>query len=135
MSGLDRRIARVRINRQAIGDDDFLEQPYNEDTQTNGKIGRKISSLRRSDLRHDLGVMGNRTRDQLREEGYEEGIVEQGEVAHQAAMGIHQEGDLLESDEGDADRKDDVRNRPLCAHNMIYVGDKKARVFKKSQET
>ena len=58
-------------------------------------------SLRRDgpDLRHDLGVMGDRPRDQLGEEGDEESVIEQREVAHQAAMSVDQKRDLLEGDE------------------------------------
>jgi len=63
------------------------------------EICREIPPLHRADLRHDLGVVGDRPRDQLRKKCDEERIVEQCEVAHEAAMGIDQKRDLLEGDE------------------------------------
>jgi hypothetical protein len=43
--------------------------------------------------------MGDRSRDQLRKEGDEERVIEQREVAHQAAMRVDQKRDLLKGDE------------------------------------
>jgi hypothetical protein len=96
---LHRGIAGIRIDRETVRNDDFLEQSDHENADTHREIRRHVPSLRRTDLRHDLGVVRDRTGDQLRKEGDEEGIVEQCEVAHQAAVGIHEKGNFLKRDE------------------------------------
>jgi hypothetical protein len=78
----DRGIAGIRIDRETVGNDDFLEQSNHENAEAHGKIRREVPSLRRTDLRHDLGVMRDRTGDQLRKEADEEGIIEQREISH-----------------------------------------------------
>src|SRR6185437_629896 len=66
------------------------EQPDHENADADAEICREIPPLHRADLRHDLGVVGDRPGDQLRKKCDEERIVEQREVAHEAAMGIDQ---------------------------------------------
>src|SRR5262245_27141062 len=99
MPRLDRGVAGIRIDRETVRNDDLLEQPDHENADANREIRREVSPLRRADLRHDLGVMRDRTSNQLRKEADEEGIIEQREITHQAAMGIHEKGNLLKRNE------------------------------------
>ena len=87
-----------------------------------------------TDLRHDLGVMGDRPRDQLRKKCDEEGVIERRKVTHQTAIGIDQKRDLLEGDERNTDRQDDVRHHPLGTKKIVHVGDEEAGIFEIAEE-
>jgi hypothetical protein len=135
MSCLYCRVAGIRIDREAVGNDDFLEQADHENAHTDGNVRRQIPSLRRTDLWHDLGVVRDRTGDQLRKEGDEEGVIEQREVTHEAAVRVHEKGDLLERDERNPYWQDDARHRPLQSEDGVHVGNKKACVFEIPEKT
>ncbi len=63
------------------------------------------------ELRHELAVMDNGASDELGKEGDEEHVIEKVEPPHLALIGIDQQRDLLEGEEGDAERQDNLRER------------------------
>ncbi len=78
--------------------------------------------------------MGNRPGDQLRKEADEQAVVGEVVFFHHAVMGIDQVGDLLESEEGDRQRQNDVFHPPTEIQRRIQRAEQEAGVFVVDQQ-
>ena len=97
---------------EMIREDDFLKQADQEDREPDHEVpGQHGESLWSPDLGENYTMMDDRARNQLREEHDEEAVLEEAMLANLTAAGIHEIGDLLESEEGDAERQRDVLKR------------------------
>jgi hypothetical protein len=79
-------------------------------------------------------MVRNRAGNELGEEGDEQGVVQQRKIAHESAIGVDQKRDLLKRNEGNADRQDDVRNRPMHPQRIVEIGDEEAGVLEISEQ-
>src|SRR5437764_12162938 len=91
---------------QGVGDADFLDQADREQEKARGDMERLwLFVLGRSELRHHLAVVQDRTGDEMREEAHEERIVEKAWFLRPSAVHVDQIGDLREGEEADAERQ------------------------------
>ena len=109
---------------QRVGKDHLLEQAEHEYRQPQRNIvdpwteGSGVIEL----LEH-FAVMGNGAGDQLRKEADEEAVIDEIVFLDFAVMGIHQIGDLLESEEGNGQRQNDVAYRPAEAKGTVECAE------------
>src|SRR6185437_15412854 len=85
-------------------------------------------------LRPDLAIAQDRAGDEAGKEGDEEGIVQKAALPRLAPARIDEEGELFEGEEGNAERQNDMRQRPACAEQVIDRADEEIRVFEDGKE-
>ncbi|MDD3883940.1 MAG: hypothetical protein PHW66_03305 [Gallionella sp.] len=76
-------------------------------------------SIGMAELRHHLFVMQHRPGNQMREPGDEQQIVDEVVFAGDAAIDINQERYLGESEEGNAQRQDDIQRRNVATEKLV----------------
>ncbi|MET4765659.1 hypothetical protein ABH970_006031 [Bradyrhizobium ottawaense] len=84
------------------------------------------------ELRDHILVVEDRPGDQMREISHEQRVVRQRIGCDLPAIGVHQEGDLRERVEGDADRQQDV-NRGMRAEQGVEVLGEEAGIFEDAE--
>ena len=120
--------------RQIVGDDHLLEQAGREDREPPRRQHRRAPGAAALELRDHLGVMHQRARDQMREERDEQRIADDVALDLGAAHHIDQIGDLLEGEEGDAERQDDIDGRQRRAGQRIEAVKDEVGVFEIAQQ-
>ena len=126
---------RPGIGRHAVGKHHLLEQPQREDGEPHGEEFR-VDAVggRLPELRHHLLVVQHRAGNQVREVGDEQAVMDEVELAGFAARCVHQEGNLCEGEEGDAQRQDDLAQAPGTAQRRIDGVNKEIGVFVVAQQ-
>src|ERR1019366_3572321 len=89
---------------------------------------------RLGELRHHFGMMNDGAGNQVREERDEQQEVAQIIFADNSAADIRQVGDLREREERNAQRQDDLAERPTGAKQGVKVADEEVGVFEVAQE-
>ena len=109
---------------ERVGKKAFFGKPENEDIDTLPEplfIRPSLRKIRK--LRHHFIVEHDWSGDQLREEGNERDIVQQRIVRCPARGAVDYKGELLEREETDAERKDDVPQGIVRSEHRIYICD------------
>ena len=119
--------------RQIVGDHHFLEQAGGEDRQPARRQHCRASGAAALELRDHLGVMHQRAGDQMREEGHEQRVADDVALDLGAAHHVDQIGDLLEGEEGDAERQHDVDERQRRAGQRSQAVEDEIGVFEIAQ--
>ena len=78
--------------------------------------------------------MDDRAGDELREEKDEGAIFAKRERLHPPGLHVDQERDLLESDERDAERQDDIQQDKVCAEDVVDRAVDEVGVFEEAKE-
>jgi hypothetical protein len=121
--------------RDVVCDDDFLEQADQQDGGADGGIDPAVVAPGLAhELRHHLLVVDDRPGDELGEEGDEEQVVGEVVFAGLAAVGIDEVGDLLEGEEGNAERQHDVRQVEVEAGQSLDGAVEEAGVLEPAEQ-
>ncbi len=121
---------RVGIARQRVGDDRLLRQPEREDDEADDEVAAlHPREVRRAQLRDDLRIMDDRPGEQLREKRREQAELDRPGPADDATRRINQIGDLLEGEERDRQRQDDVMEREVRPRRRGDILDDEVGVF------
>ena len=122
------------MGRDAVGEHRFLEEPDEEDGEADRNVVPPHAvGFGSGELRHHLGVVQDRPRDQVRKVGDEERVVHEVVLAHLALRCVGQVSDLREGIERDAQRQDDLREGPARAEGVVEVVDEKVGVLEITQ--
>ena len=131
-----RRAAASRIEERRdiathfIGNQHLFCQPQHEQRHPRrqlviiGTIGLTLC-----ELRHHLGMMQNRPRDQMREIGHEQTVMDKAVFACLALIGVHQKRDLREGEKRNPQRQNDGAQTDTGSGRCVQVIDKEVRVF------
>jgi len=120
--------------RKVVGDHHFLEQPRGEDRKSSRREHRRTPGTTAFELRDHLGVMHQRSCDQVREERHEKRIADDVAFDFRAAHHVDEIGDLLEREEGYAERKHDVDERKRRARQHVDAFDDEICVFEIAEQ-
>ena len=129
---------RVGAVRDRVGDQALLHHAEHEAQEARREVV-EVGFRQGPQLRLHLMILEDRPGEQL---GEEENVEQVGsEVrrrAAQPAAGVHEVGDLLEHDEGDADRQQDLRDNQgwhvQSGEQCVQIGDEEARVLVMDQD-
>jgi len=125
----------VGVRGQAVGNQHFF-------CEANGKDGGADSEVRSArlqvgalgELRHHLAMVQHGPRNQMREVGDEQQVMQEAAFAHKATRRVDQEGDLREREERDPDGQDDLHQRHLPARQRGGRAGKETRVLVPAQQ-
>ena len=121
---------------QRIGDHDFLEKTDAEHIDAPGEIvSIECPAAEILELGDHFTVQHNGTRYQLGEEQDKNAVIPKGFQGCFLVPNRDQEGQLLESEETDAQRKDDVLQMEGRGEYRIDIGDKEIVVLEVAQQT
>ena len=97
---------------ESVRDDHLFDQADGDEQQPGVDRGPVCFLFRQLlELGHHLPVVDDGSGNELGEEGDEEQVVREVVFHFPVAVGVHQEGNLLEGEETDADGQDDVHGR------------------------
>ena len=126
---------RRGFQREGVGDHHLLEQPEQKHRGAQRQVvDARAEAVAVVELREHFPVVGDRPGDQLRKEADEQAVVGEVVFFHHAVMGIDQVGDLLEGEEGDRQRQDDVFHPPTEIQRRIQRTEQEAGVFVVDQQ-
>jgi hypothetical protein len=111
----------------------FLNRPAAKDCQSPRRQHRGAAGAAALELRNHLGVVHQRARDQMREERHEQRVADDVSLDFGAAHHVDQIGDLLEGEEGDAERQHDVEERQRRAGQRVDAVEQEIGIFKKAE--
>ncbi len=124
-----------RIDRHAIGQHHLFEEPQGEDGQAHRQVFRlEAVNGRPGELGKHLMVVDDGAGNQLREEGHEEGVMQEAVFVGLATIGVDQVGDLLEGEEGDRQRQDDGLQYQVVAEQGVEVVNEEVGVLVVAQQ-
>ena len=131
--------AGIHVKRQhgvgdAVGQYGFLEQANGEQGGADGHIRPGEAVRGAGELRHHFAVMHDGAGDQMGEENHEQPEIPQPEFRHVAAADIHQQGDLLEGVEADAEGEQDCGDEKMRAREHVDRVDEVISVFVVGQQ-
>ena len=86
------------------------------------------------ELRHHLAVVQDRAREQVREEGHEQRVVDEHRLLRLAAMDVDQVRDLREREEADAERQREVQEVRHVARDARGVREEEVGVLEHAQQ-
>ena len=89
--------------------------------------------VRATELRQHLRVVHDRARDELREEGHEQGVVKKAGLVGAAAIDVDQIRDLLQREERDRERKDEPLGRDFGAAERVQVHDEEVEILEHAE--
>ena len=112
---VDRRHKR----RDVVGEHPLLEQAEEQQREADREVLLVEPAGRGRELRHHLAIVDDRPGDELREEENEGAIFAKREGLHPPGLDVDQEGDLLEGDERDAERQNDVQQNEIGAEHVV----------------
>src|SRR5207249_3204231 len=105
---------------EIVGENHLLEQADDKNRQPKHEVARLYRKRPRPlDLAEYLAVMGNRPRQQLREEHHEKAVFEKIVLGHLAATGIDQIGDLLEGEKRNTERQNNMLQHQIGLEQSI----------------
>ena len=108
------------VERGGVGQHHFLRQADRE----NGDAEREGRHRHRgllSKLSNHFAVVHDRAGDELGEEGHEQRVVDEVQPIDRAPVRVHEEGDLLEREERDANRQHDLAEEEVEAGERVEV--------------
>ena len=124
--------AHVGEVRERVRQHELLRQAEQEDRQPLGDVVRaRHRKIGGQQLRHDLARPHDRTGDQVRKERDEGGIGQQAGIDAVAASALGQEHDLLEGEEADRQRQEDVEFGRVQPEHAV---DEEVGVFEPAQQ-
>src|SRR5262245_57433746 len=125
---------RRHVLRDAVGENDLLEQADREDGQTRGNV-EAVEAKGRGllELRHHFPVMQDRPRDQVREVAHEKRVRDQ-PVPGAMAVHVDEIGDLREREEGDTKWKNNVADVQARAEKSVDIGAEEAGVLEPAEQ-
>src|SRR6516165_2490369 len=94
--------------REIVGDHYFLEETGSEDGHAPCHECCGTAEATPLELRDHLGVMHERTRNQMREEAHEQGVTDDVALDFRTAHYVHQIRDLLEREERNSERQHNI---------------------------
>lgn len=118
-----------------VGKKNFLGKSESEVGRSDAEIVNPLLFLRAGELSEHFRVVDDRTCDQLRKEGYKQPILSEIVVGcFRSVMQINQEGNLLESEKRNANRKAEVMEWWIIARSdCVQYIHTKVGVFEVSQ--
>jgi hypothetical protein len=127
---IDRRNQR----RDVVGENPLLEQAEEQQCQPDGEILLVESAGCGRKLGHHFAIVDDRTGDELGKEQHERAIFPKRERLYPSGLHVDKEGDLLESDERDAERQNDVQQNEIGAEHIVDRAVDEVGVFEKAEE-
>ena len=127
-------VNRRHQRRDVVGEHPLLEQAEEQQRQPNREILLVEPAGGCRKLRHHFAVMDDRPGDELRKEENEGAIFAKRESLHPPGLDVDQEGDLLEGDERNAQRQNDVQQNQIGAEHVIDRAVDEIRIFEEAEE-
>ena len=82
------------------------------------------------ELRHHFFVVHYRSRNQLREKGYENYVIEKRAALDDTFVAVHQIGDLLEREKGNCEGQNNIQSLNLATSSIVQGFNEEIEVFK-----
>ena len=120
--------------REAVGDHDLLEQADRDEAGRDAELTLPARNVDLpAELMHHLRPARQGAGDRLREEGDVERVAVERIERRPAALQVDQIHDVVEGEEGDAERQPDVERRQRRTEHEAEIGENEVGVFEQRQ--
>ncbi|MGY4430365.1 hypothetical protein ACVWWO_002842 [Bradyrhizobium sp. F1.13.1] len=120
--------------RKAVGDHDFFEQADRDEAGRDAELALPARNVDLpAELMHHLRPARQRAGDRLREEGDVERVAVERIERRPPALQVDQIHDVVEGEEGDAERQSDIEHRQRRTQHQTEIGEKEVGVFEQRQ--